>query len=169
MSATANAALVQRAVADVADVRRRWFTIIVVGLDPAYRPARPPHASPPAPTGLCSRVEEEERSRYFSRFLDTSRRPTARRRPKNRSCRLVFVGIPLTQPTTRCLGATWQPSPSCRPNSPDLPRGTWWQPPKLRDAVRAGARTGWVSGVGVVRGWPPWPTPEVPSRRPVRG
>jgi hypothetical protein len=43
----------------------------------AYRPARPPHTSGAAPTGGCSWVDHEESSRYFSRFLNASRRPTA--------------------------------------------------------------------------------------------
>ena len=45
--------------------------------------------------GEHSAVEQEERSRYFSMFLDTSQRPTTRRRPKSRSCTLDLMWYPL--------------------------------------------------------------------------
>jgi hypothetical protein len=67
--------------------------------DPAYRPARPPGTWSPAPTEGGSAVGQQERSRYLSRFLNTSRRPTARRRPKIRSCTLGFV----------CIALAWRP------------------------------------------------------------
>jgi hypothetical protein len=49
--------------------------------------------------GGRQRVGQQERSRYLSRFLNTSRRPTARRRPKIRSCTLGFV----------CIALAWRP------------------------------------------------------------
>jgi hypothetical protein len=69
------------------------------GQNPAYRPARPPGTWSPAPTEGGSAVGQQERSRYLSRFLNTSRRPTARRRPKIRSCTLGFV----------CIALAWRP------------------------------------------------------------
>jgi hypothetical protein len=62
--------------------------------EPTYRPARPPPTSPSAPMGGRSGVNQEERSRYFSRFLNASRRSTAGDGPRSRSCTLRLDATP---------------------------------------------------------------------------
>jgi hypothetical protein len=73
--------------------------------------------------GGGSGVELEECSRYFSRFLNSSRRPTARRRPRVDLARWGRCGIPSAwrSPTTRCPGGN--NPPNRWPSLPGLPPG----------------------------------------------
>jgi hypothetical protein len=93
------------------------------GQNLAYRPARPPHTLPPAPTEGRSGVDQEERSRYFSWFLTASRRPTARQRPEKS---ILHAGaewhpVDLVQPDH--AAARGQPSTELVCASSPLPSG----------------------------------------------
>jgi hypothetical protein len=69
--------------------------------------------------GKCRGIGQERCSCHFFRLLNTSRRPTARRRPKSRSCTLGSCGIPSAQP--RHAVPRGRHSPNYRPSLPGLP------------------------------------------------
>lgn len=83
-------------------------------LYPAYRPARPPCTSPPTPARGSVGPHQEERSHYFSRFLNASRRPTAQLRPMELIL-LAGSGVASRQPgAARPRGAPGATSPPHR-------------------------------------------------------
>jgi hypothetical protein len=118
--------------------------------DPAYRPARPPHASPPASTGDAAGLTRRERSRYFSMFLTASRRPTARRRPQESILRAGTMWHPVDLAQSDHTAARGQPfteparaSPGSAPGLPcgSPPGGRWDatpRPPDLAGTVLGG-------------------------------